>query len=69
MKNEYFYICFSKEVLLKGKLSTVDLLVLTRLDSLIFILEILLTFSTKQVTLTRRSFVLSLLPQRDFPGI
>jgi len=43
-----------------GRLSTVDLLVLTRLDQLIFILKILFTSVTKQATLMRRSTVLIL---------
>jgi hypothetical protein len=51
----------------------VDLLVLTSLDQLLFILEILFTFDTKQVTLMRRSAVLIpllqlvLLAARDGP--
>jgi hypothetical protein len=47
-------------VLLKGKASVIDLLVLTTLYQLIFILKILFTFFTKQATLMRRSTVLSL---------
>ncbi len=43
-----------------GRLSTVDLLVLTSLDKLLFQLKILLTFFTKQATSMRRSVVLSL---------
>jgi hypothetical protein len=50
-----------REVLLKGKKAQyVDLLVLTSLNQLLFILKILLTFVTKQPTLMRRSTVLSL---------
>jgi hypothetical protein len=41
---------WSREVLLRGKASTVDLLVLTCLDKLIFILKILFTFASKQAT-------------------
>jgi hypothetical protein len=43
----------------RGRLGTVDLLVLTRLDEL-FILKILFTVFTKQPTLMRRSTLLSL---------
>jgi hypothetical protein len=43
----------------------VDLLVLTSLDQLIFILKILFNFVTEQATLTR-STVLSLPPQLEF---
>jgi len=52
----------------RGKLSTVDLLVLTSLVQLLFILKIFFTFFTKQVTLMRRSTVQSLPPQLVFPG-
>ncbi len=52
----------------RGRLSTVDLLVLTSLDQLIFILKILFTFITKQLTLLRRSTVLCLPLQLVFPG-
>jgi len=51
-----------------GRLSTVDLLIQTSLDQLLFILKILFTFFTKQSTLMRRSTVLSLPPQVKFPG-
>jgi len=44
----------------RGRLSTVDLLVLTSLDQLLFILKILLNSFTKQAILMRRSTVLSL---------
>ncbi len=47
----------------RRRLSTVDLLVLTSLDQLLFILKILLTFFTKQATFMRRSTVLRLPPQ------
>ncbi len=57
----------TREPLLKGMLSTVDLLVLTSLHKLLFILEKLFTFSTQQATLTRRSTVLSLPLQFVFP--
>jgi hypothetical protein len=46
----------------------VDLLVLTSLDQLIFILKILFTFDTKQAILIRRSTVLSLPLQLVFLG-
>jgi hypothetical protein len=49
-------------------LSTVDLLVLTRLDQLLFTLNILLTSFTKQATLMRKSTVLSLPPYLVFLG-
>ncbi len=45
------------EVLLKGRLSTVDVLVLTSLYQLLSILKILFTFFTKQAMLIRRSTV------------
>jgi hypothetical protein len=51
-----------------GRLSTIDLLVLTSLDQLICNLKILFTFFTQQPTLTRRSTVLSLPIQMVFPG-
>jgi len=50
----------------RGRLSTVDLLVLTRLDQLLLKLPTTFTFLTKQATLMRRSSVLSL--QLVFPG-
>jgi hypothetical protein len=50
-------------------MSTVDLLVLTSLDTLLFTLKILFPFDTKQATLMRRSTVLSLLLQLVFPGL
>jgi hypothetical protein len=43
---------------------SLDLLVLTILDQLLFILKILFTFTTKQRTLTRRSTVPNLPPVR-----
>jgi hypothetical protein len=51
-----------------GRISTVDLLVLTGLDQLIFKLNKIFTFVTKQATLMRRSTVLSLPLQLVFPG-
>ncbi len=52
-----------------GRLSTVDLLVLTSLDQLILLLKILfIFFFTKQATLMRRSTVLSLPFQLVFPA-
>ncbi len=49
-------------------MSTVDLLVLTSLDKLLFILKILFAFFTKQATFMRRSTVLSIHLQLVFPG-
>jgi hypothetical protein len=46
----------------RGRLSTIDLLILTSSDKFLFILKILLTSFTKQATLMRRSTVLSLPP-------
>jgi hypothetical protein len=51
-----------------GRLSTVDLLVLTSLDQILFIFEILFNLFTKQDALTRRSMVLTLLLQIVLPG-
>jgi hypothetical protein len=56
------------EVSLTGRLSTVDLLVLTSLEQLTLILKILFSFFTKQATLIRRSTVQSVPPQLVFPG-
>ncbi len=53
-------ILLSRAPLLKGSLSKVDLLVLTSLDQLIFTLQMLFTFVTKQAALMTRSIVLSL---------
>jgi hypothetical protein len=61
-------VSYGRESLLKGRLSAVELLVLTSLDQLLFILKILFTFFTKQATLMRRSTVLSLPLQLVFPG-
>ncbi len=52
-----------------GRLSTVDLLVLTSLDQLLFILKILLIFFTIQATLMRGSTVLILPPKLVFPVV
>ncbi len=52
----------------RGRLSTVDLLLLTSLDKLLFTLKILFTLFKKQAILIRRSTVLSLPPpQLVFP--
>ena len=51
-----------------GRLRTVDLLVITCLDQLLFVLKILFTFLTNQATLMRRSTILSLHPQLEFRG-
>ncbi len=55
----------------QGKITegTVDLVVLTSLDQLIFKVKIFLTFVTKQATLMRRSTVLSLSLQLLFPAL
>ncbi len=50
----------------RGRLNTVDLLVLTSLDQLIFIWKILFIFSTKLATLVRRLTALSLPFQQGF---
>ncbi len=52
----------------RGRLSTVDLIVLTSLDQLLFKLKILWTFFTKQANIMRRSTVSSLPPHLVFPG-
>ncbi len=52
----------------KGRLSTVDLLVLVSLNQLLSILKVLFTFFTKQPALMRRSIVQSLPPWLVFPG-
>jgi hypothetical protein len=52
----------------RGRLSTVDLLLLTSLAQLLFVLKILFTFFKKQGTLKRRSTILSLPTQLVFPG-
>jgi hypothetical protein len=59
---------YTREVLLKGRLSADELLVLTSLDELLVILKILFAFDTKQPILMRRSMVLSLLPKSVFPA-
>jgi len=51
----------------RGMLRTVDLLVPTSKDQLLFILKILFTFFTKQAMLMRRSTVLSLPVEIVFP--
>jgi hypothetical protein len=56
-KRIYPPVC-SREFLPKGRLSEVDLLVLTNLDQLLFILKMLFTFFYK--TLRRKSTLLSL---------
>jgi hypothetical protein len=52
----------------RGRLSTVDLLVLTSLKKFLFVLKILSIVFIKQATLIRRSIVPSLSPQLVFPG-
>ncbi len=53
----------------RGRLSTVDLLLLTSLGQLLFTLKIFFTSFTKQVTLTRSSTVLNLPFELVFPAI
>ncbi len=60
------HVC-NDNMFVRGRLSTVDLLVLTVLDQLLFILKMLVTFLTKQATLMRRSTMLSLPSQLAFP--
>ncbi len=59
----------SREVLLKEKLSTTELLGLTTLAQLLFKLKILFSFFTKQATVMMRSIVLSLPPQLVYPAL
>ncbi len=54
------------EPLLKGRISTFDLVVLTRLDQLLSIFQTLFTFLQKQATIIRRSTLLSLSLQLAF---
>ncbi len=56
-----FYVIF------RGRLTTVDRLVLTSLDKLKFTLKILFNFVTKQATLMRRPTVMNLPFQLVFP--
>ncbi len=58
----------TREVLPKGRISTVDLLVLTSLNKLLLIMKILFMRFTKKTTLIRRSTVLGLPLQLAFPG-
>jgi len=51
----------------KGRLSTVDLLLIISLDRLVFVMKILFTFLQKQATSMRRSTVLSLSPSVSIP--
>jgi hypothetical protein len=53
-------LSWAREGLLKGRLSTVDLLVHTSLDQLLLKLKTLFTLFVKQTILMRRSAVLSL---------
>jgi hypothetical protein len=50
-----------------GRISTVDLLVLTSLDQVLFILKLYFSFFTKQPILMRRSTVRILPRQLVFP--
>jgi hypothetical protein len=59
-EHEVTYPCEVKhagEVLLRGRLSTVDLLVLTSLDWHVLMLKMLFSFFTKQATLMKNFFV------------
>jgi hypothetical protein len=58
----------TRETLMKGRLSTVGLLVPTNLYQMLFLLKILFAFGTKRATLMRRSTVLSLPIQLVFPA-
>jgi len=60
--DKYVYKCYDNpgKSSYRLRLSTVDLLALTSLDQLLFILKILFTFFTKQATLMRRSIVLNI---------
>ncbi len=51
----------------RGRLCTIDLLVLTSLHQLLYMLKILIYLFTKHPTLMRRSTVLSPPPQLVFP--
>ena len=62
------FVGVTKESLVKGRISTVDLLVLNSSDQLFFLLKLKFSFYTKQPTLMRRSTVLSLPLQLVFPG-
>ncbi len=53
----------------RGRLSTIDLLVLTSLDQLLFLLKILFSCFTKWANLMKRSMVLSLPAQLVFPAL
>jgi hypothetical protein len=53
----------------RGRLSTVDLLLLFSSDQLYFMLKILFTSFARQAALIRRSTVLSLSPQLVFPDL
>jgi len=55
-------IASTREVLMRGRLNTVDLLLPTSIDQLFLVLKILLNSFTKQATLMRRSTLLSLPP-------
>ncbi len=65
----YASACLTLKPYCRVRLSTVDLLVLTSLDQLLFILKKLLTSVTKLVTLMRRLTVLCLSFQLVFPAL
>jgi hypothetical protein len=52
--------CYTREALLRGRISTVDLLVLASLDQLLIKLKLYFSFFTKQPMLMRRPTVLIL---------
>ncbi len=71
---KYLHVAYTIKVLpgksyRVGRLSTVDILVLTRLDQLIFSIENIIFLFTKQATLMRRSTVQSLRPELAFPCV
>jgi hypothetical protein len=63
------HYCLSRESLLKGRICTVDLLVLISSDQLLSILKLYFLLFTKQPILVRWSIVLSLPLQQEFPGL
>ncbi len=66
--SDKLFISSTREVLLKGKAQYSWPPCTKWFNQLLFILQILFTFFTKQATLMRRSTVLSLPPQLVFPA-
>ncbi len=66
-KNVQFRLITTGKPYWRGRLSAVDLLVLTSLYQLLLIMQSFFKFLTKQGTLMWRSTVLSLSPQLVFP--